>query len=370
MLLRTKLVVLLAAASCLSCLVVAQLWACAPCPPSGKAVVNSDQTVIIVWDAVAQEQHFIRQASFLGEADDFGFLVPSPARPNLSESGNEAFPYLMKLTEPEIETRTRPSSGGGGCSCGPHDQTPKGGLDKGAKGVTGGGVRVLEEKLVAGFQAKVLEADSATDLVDWLKTNGYAYSAAVEAWAKPYIKEGYKFTALKMAKKADEKEGKRVAASALRISFKTKRPLFPYREPDSKSAAAVLNAPARLLRIYFIAEARYKGELTKETPWTGKVAWANQLKSEERQKTLELLKLPATTGPAEWWLTEFEDNWPYSVASADVYFSPDADQSVVKRPPIIQYVSSAWPMDVTVYAIAAWVVLPPLLRRMSLRRKK
>ena len=101
-----------------------------------------------------------------------------------------------------------------------------------------------------------------------------------------------------MAKQPDEKAGKRVAASALRISFATDRPLFPYREPDSKSMAEVLNAPARLLRIYFIAEARYKGELTKETPWTGKVVWSNKLKDEDRKKTLEQLKLPATTGRA------------------------------------------------------------------------
>ena len=61
---------------------------------------------------------------------------------------------------------------------------------------------------------------------------------------------------------------------ALRISFKTERPLFPYREPDPKAFAQSLGAKERLLRIYFLAEARYRGELTKEVPWTGRVAWA------------------------------------------------------------------------------------------------
>ena len=56
--------------------------ACCPAPPSGKPVVNADQTVLIIWDAAAKTQHFIRQASFTSQADDFGFIVPSP--PNLN----------------------------------------------------------------------------------------------------------------------------------------------------------------------------------------------------------------------------------------------------------------------------------------------
>src|SRR6516165_8241841 len=72
--------------------------ACCPAPPSGKPVVNADQTVILIWDAASKTQHFIRQASFQSEADDFGFLVPTPSQPVLDESGNEAFPYLRKLT--------------------------------------------------------------------------------------------------------------------------------------------------------------------------------------------------------------------------------------------------------------------------------
>src|SRR5262245_22069266 len=62
--------------------------ACCAVFPSGKPVVNADQTVIIIWDAASKTQHFIRQASFQSEADDFGFLVPSPSQPERAESGN------------------------------------------------------------------------------------------------------------------------------------------------------------------------------------------------------------------------------------------------------------------------------------------
>jgi hypothetical protein len=342
--------------------------ACAPASRSGKPVVNADQTVIIIWDADTKTEHFIRKASFTSEADDFGFLVPTPTQPELEESGDEAFPFLLKLTEPEKKRMPRPSSGAG-CSCGVSPSTP-------AKHTpaTGAGaappVHVQIQKEVAGFKAVVLETKSATALVNWLKENGYAFSPEVEAWAKPYVEHGWMITALKVAKDKEGKGQKGVAAAALRMTFKTDQPLFPYREPDSRSAAQILGANKRLLRIYLIAEARYKGELTREVPWTGEVAWANRLSSDDRQKALALLKLPETTGPADWWLTEFEDNWPYRVAPADVYFSRNPYQGALRRRPIIEYVSAPWPTDAMSYALAAVVVLPPLLRRMRCGRKR
>src|SRR5215813_10676147 len=99
---RIWLALPLTSAFLLSCLAARPAPACCPAPPSGKPVVNADQTVILIWDAATKTQHFIRQASFKSEADDFGFLVPSPSQPELDESGNEAFAVFRKLTEPEV----------------------------------------------------------------------------------------------------------------------------------------------------------------------------------------------------------------------------------------------------------------------------
>ena len=49
---------------------------------------------------------------------------------------------------------------------------------------------VPAEKLVAGFDAVVLQAGSANALVSWLNEHGYAFSPEVEAWAKPYVIAG------------------------------------------------------------------------------------------------------------------------------------------------------------------------------------
>jgi hypothetical protein len=52
-----------------------------------------------------------------------------------------------------------------------------------------------------------------------------------------------------------------------------------------------------------------------------------------------------------------------------VYFSRSPDQAPVKRPPIIQYVSTPWPTDVMVYALAAVMIVPPVMRRVQCRAK-
>ncbi len=331
--------------------------ACCPAPPSWRMpVVNADQSVIIIWDAATKTQHFIRKASFKSDADDFGFLVPTPAQPILAEAGNDAFATLADVTAPPVHYVSGP---GRGISCG--------------CGYSGSGappalaVRVLDEKQVAGFNAVVLEADSADILVDWLKEHGYAYSPEVAAWAKPYVDAGWKFTALKVAKEKKAQAEQSVNLSSLRMTFQTDRPLFPYREPDTKTAAAALKAEQRLLRIFFVGEARYEGSLTKETPWTGKVVWADKVGAEDRAKTLKQLQLPETAGPKDWYVTDFEDNWPYHLAPADVYFARGNDQGSVKKPPTTVYTHAALPTDVMACALAVVLVVPPVARRLRKR---
>ncbi len=337
-------------------LLASPMTACCPAPPSGKPVVNADQTVILLWDPATKTQHFVRQASFKSDADDFGFLVPSPTQPTLDESGNEAFAQLRKMTEPEVIKRPRPSRSWG-CS------------DEGrvVKSAPKSDVTVLEKKLVAGFDAAVLEAKSAEALTKWLRENGYAFSPEVEAWAKPYVDQGWIITAMKVAKDRNAKDRKDLSASALRMSFKTDRPLFPYREPDTQVAAKALDAKRRLLRIYMVSDSRYEGMLTPETQWTGKAVWAGKISADNRKQLLASLKLPDGAAPANCFLTEFEDDWQYRKAPADVTFVKNSDQSEFKRPPIIEYVAAPFPTDPTSFAVIAVIALPPVLRR--LRRK-
>lgn len=287
--------------------------ACCALGRPGEPVVNADQTVLLIWDPKTKTEHFIRKASFKAEGNDFGFLVPTPSRPQLSESGNEAFPHLAQITRP----KHKPSVGFG-CSV----------ANTGYAAPTAA-VTVIERKEVAGFDAVVLSASSASALTAWLKTNGYHFSPEVEAWAAPYVRDGWMLTALRVAKRSRTEST--VRADALRITFQTVRPLFPYREPDNREAAKKVGASSRRLRLYFISDARYEGKLDGTNSWSGNAVWSNALPQSEKETLLGLLKLPPSSGPERWWLTEFEDRWPYGIAPGDLYFAPARSQKAVQR---------------------------------------
>jgi hypothetical protein len=340
-----------------------QVSACAVAPPQGKTVEIADESAIILWDAAAKTQHFIRRASFSTEAAEFGFLVPTPAKPELAEAGDESFAELARITAPREITQPRPS-GGGGCAIGCGTAAPRGGVaEKSA-------VRVLEEKRVAGHDATVLEADNADALSTWLGKHGFEYSPALTEWVAPYVKAGWKVTAFRFAKDSkDAKEARDLASSAVRMTFKTDRPFFPYREPSSQVPAGAGQAPRRLLRVFFLGDKRVQGNLgEKGDAWPGKVAWTNRLLGADREKLLGQLKLPAQTPPAVWWLTEFEDHSSPRPGTADVYFSPSDDQKPVEREPIIRYVSNTVFDGIVWYGGAACVALPYFVVRWRRRR--
>ena len=76
----------------LGCLAAAcPAWACSGVGPAGAPVVFGGQTNIIIWDADRQVEHFIRNASFRSGAEDFGFIAPTPGKPELHEASTLPF---------------------------------------------------------------------------------------------------------------------------------------------------------------------------------------------------------------------------------------------------------------------------------------
>ena len=315
--------------------------ACCAVSSTGLPAINADQTVILLWDKERQMEHFIRKASFRGQGDSVGFLVPSPSRPQLEESGNSAFSYLAEITVPAPAAPAFSI----GCAAAP-SAVP-----------LSNRVRVIEEKTVAGYDTVVLAADSGKALMEWLKEHQYAYTPEVAAWAQPYLDQKWYMVAMKIAKPAAGKADPELSASALRISFKTDRPLFPYREPDSRRDASALGIKDRVLRIYFLAEARYEGRFPSGEAWSGDLKWSRPLSDNQRQQLLTNLKLDQQTGPARFWLSEFVDHWPYGVAPGDVYFSPSRDQKEVA------HLDTPRTLDPTFPSMIATCLLWPWVRR-------
>jgi hypothetical protein len=170
---------------------------------------------------------------------------------------------------------------------------------------------------------------------------------------------------MKVTKDQAARSKSEVSAAALRISFKTARPIFPYREPDSRSAAARLGVGHRLLRIYLVAESRYEGRFSTAGQWSGRTRYSQPLQQHQRTELLRHLNLPESTGPSEAWLTEFEDAWPYGKAPGDVTFTPSANQGKLTH----DLSAAGKSTDPTLASLIGVLLARPFFRRRRIRQK-
>src|SRR5262245_31614994 len=142
-------------------------------------------------------------------------------------------------------------------------------------------VRTLSTQRVAGYDAVVLEADDAAELNRWLGKHGYASSPSLTEWLTPYVAARWKITAFKIAKDAGYRE---IGTSAVRMSFQTDRPFFPYREPADQRDAKESRAGDRLLRVFLLSSSRMDGTLGENASgaWPGKTVWSDRIPGEDR----------------------------------------------------------------------------------------
>ena len=87
------------------CVLAVPVRACAIAWPRGEQVGIATESALIIWDEKSKTQHFIRRASFETELPYFGFLVPTPTKPDLAEAPDELFRRLEDWTKAETKTK-------------------------------------------------------------------------------------------------------------------------------------------------------------------------------------------------------------------------------------------------------------------------
>lgn len=320
--------------------------ACAPAPHRGEFVGIAEESALIVWEPATKTQHFIRRATFDGEARDFGFLVPTPTVPALAPADDGVFDHLARKTEPPIVHRTQKS-----IDWTPLVAFPFVAYNKGEGVVTAAApVEVLSTQKVAGYEAAILDATDATALSDWLAKNGYDTTPDLAEWLKHYVDQRWIISAFKIDKTADAV----ARTSAVRMTFTTERPFFPYREPASQQA---FTGP-RVLKVWFVGPERVAGTVGDQK-WTGQMFWTDAVRDLE----LGGVKLASNAR-----LTAFEDYASPRPGVADLFFDRDSDQKVVVPPPtVITETDTTWvPAD----ALIAPILIGAFLIRRSRKRRR
>lgn len=332
----------------------AQAPACAIAERDGESIHITSEAALIVWDEASKTEHFIRRASFESTAYDFGFLVPTPSLPEVEESNDEAFSRLAEITKPRVEERTRTATLG--CSA------SKMSAEFAASEVAGhaDGVVLLQQKRVGDHDLVSLKFDpkagnveqGSKALADWLIRFGYGFGTTLKDWVAPYVKNDWVITAFRIAGDPNADREPKTGATArsgggerrsrgtntlrarpVRLSFKTDRPFYPYREPADQQNQK--DSQPRMLKVFFASNQRFSGTVGENNPWPGRTVWADRIQDTEKAGVIAKAKLPANAGPQQWYLTEFEDRSSPRPGTDEVYFARSADQSPVARPPII-----------------------------------
>jgi hypothetical protein len=248
----------------------------------------------VIWDEANQTEHFIRNANFRSGANDFGFIAPTPGKPELHEASNKAF-YTLANLAPRINL----------------------GASRGGAGFGGGRsledeVKVIQEADVAGYHATTLWSTNAHAINNWMNDHGYVSTPEVEKWADRYTARGWYLTAFKVIDKT------KLAASTgtVRMSFHTQEPYNPFYVPSSN----ILVNKKGTLRVYFVSVGDFdanigpNGETWKTPSWTAPIPEASSALLAKQ------VKIPAEAIPDNVQVETFVDNDFPRPAADDIYF--------------------------------------------------
>ena len=299
-----------------------------------KPVRIADQEVLIIWDDEKGVEHFVRRAGFKSENSpkDFGFLVPTPTQPKLTEVPDRVFDELGKIIQPKVETKSEAKLSFMPLILAPLFATAEMAM-KGSE-ATMARVEVLDTAIVGGFEVAVLRASETDALIAWLEKNDYDARPEIREWVGPYVEKEWIVTAFKYAGNLPRSSAPLTRASVC-LSFETDAPFFPYRVPSDTRVAP---QDRSLLRLYFAGRERVHGEFeySKGLKWNASTKFSDRNPSMSGiLKTVLSHEEEQSEIPFRTWLSAFEDEtWPGG--EEDLYFKTSSDQEAISPRAIIR----------------------------------
>lgn len=182
--------------------------ACCYFAAKDKDINQPGQKAFISWNPAEKTEAFTVQPKFEGNAVDFGMVIPTPSKPKLDEMSRDFFknlaiytilmPLPQPIYSPDDPQRNFPM---------PMNAMGCGGAIAPSFRSKADTVKVLESGVVGSLDYKIIVAENAEGLFDWLKQNNYSYGGD-ESTLDFYIKKKWFFTVMKIdpkqMKKADD----------------------------------------------------------------------------------------------------------------------------------------------------------------------
>ncbi len=204
--------------------------------PSSHArdITEPQQKAFIIYSEGVEQ--LILQVSFKGNAADFAWVIPTPARPKVFPVYAPVFHWLRSMTDPGLRHYSMffPGPSRSRQGAGPA-RLPD--------------VDVLQEDTVGVYDVSVLRAGNANDLFQWLRNRDYQVSAALVPLVGDYIKRGWVFTAVRVSTASQKKAAAKLEEGVLQ-SLKL---VFPASEPVYPLKISSLNGGVTEVLLYVVA---------------------------------------------------------------------------------------------------------------------
>lgn len=216
-------------------------------PPTATAKVTiPDQEAIIHYkDGV---ETLAIETRFVGQGQQFAWIVPLPSVPEVSPVSKGTFPTLRILFRPRV-IHTIPRFYIGVillfllialimlrrldllllyvlslffCSC----LLPSlGTAGVGVAGVSGTSVRIHDRQMVGDYEIFTISSDEPDALLNWLGQNGFVVGERQQSVIADYVAQGWKFVAVKLLRPSDTNAP--TTPHPLAFTFRTDRPVYP-----------------------------------------------------------------------------------------------------------------------------------------------
>lgn len=220
--------------------------------PNAMPVPQTGESILFVKGDGVVEAHIQIQYDADGQAEEFAWVVPVMAQPELSVGSQSLFDALATNTAPTYGTSTwfEPCGGGsGGWDPDPCGDDDGGGgsvkLDAGAGPSDPGEPEVVDHQLVGAFEMFVLDGGTPEGVMTWLGDNGFAQDPVAEPILGEYLADGFMFVAFKLAPSAEASEIHPVV-----LRYEGDEPCVPLR------LTAIAAVDDMVIRTYFLADER------------------------------------------------------------------------------------------------------------------
>lgn len=223
-------------------------------PPSKYYIEEKGQEAVIFYEN--GKETLILTVSFMGDAEDFGWVIPVPQKPEISRGSEEIFTSLQEITQ---------QYGGRGYL---ERIMTMGSFEGGGSPVT-----VIETKNIDYYEVSVLSATDSLALANWLSDNGYQYPEESAYIFNDYINNQWYFVAAKISSEAAGSEevvmGLREGhVTPLKLEFNSEAIIYPLRISSIQVGQELIKITENLVlnrqRIEYLKDIGYEDLTDKE----------------------------------------------------------------------------------------------------------